>query len=48
MKCPQCDATINGFTGLQEAQAFQKHLKKKHNSSANLLQAVEQRARSGQ
>lgn len=26
MNCPYCQKRIHGFTGLQEAQKFQKHL----------------------
>jgi len=27
MKCPYCTKEIHGFTGLQELQKFQKHLR---------------------
>lgn len=43
-----CNAEIYGMTGLQEAQAFQRHLNKKHRKDADLLEAVEYRAESEQ
>ena len=60
MKCPKpifdkrsnktriCNAEIYGMTGLQEALAFQKHLRKKHKKHVTMMDAVEYRAESGQ
>ena len=60
MKCPEpvfdkrsnktriCNAEIFGMTGLQELQAFQKHLARKHKERLNMLQTLEYRAESGQ
>ena len=60
MKCPEpifdrrnnktriCGAEIYGMTGLQELQAFQKHLRKKHKQVIDLGRALEYRAESGQ
>jgi hypothetical protein len=59
MKCPEiiydkriknfrpCNAEIYGMTGLQEAEKFQKHLRK-HQVYTSLIGAVEKRAESGQ
>lgn len=35
MNCPYCQKRIHGFTGLQEAQKFQKHLNKCRKNPAN-------------
>jgi len=43
-----CNAEIFGMTGLQEVQAFQKHLARKHKERLNMLQTLEYRAESGQ
>ena len=58
MKCPHCDKEVHGMTGLQEIQAYQKHLKKckkflkvdggPHEPHNNMLHALSERAGSGQ
>jgi hypothetical protein len=60
MKCPEpvfdrrskktriCNAEIYGMTGLQELQAFQKHMRKKHKEPMSTMDALEYRAESGQ
>jgi hypothetical protein len=60
MKCPEpifdrrskktriCNAEIWGMTGLQELQAFQKHMRKKHRQPMDMGEALEYRAESGQ
>lgn len=35
MNCPYCEKRVHGFTGLQEAQKFQKHLNKCRKNPAN-------------
>lgn len=37
MKCPHCNKRIFGFTGLLEAQNFQKHLNKCRKNPDNNL-----------
>ena len=37
MNCPYCKRKINGFTGLQEVQKFQKHLNKCKKNPKRLL-----------
>jgi len=37
MKCPYCGKTIFAFTGLQEAQKFQKHLNRCGKNPDNTL-----------
>lgn len=37
MNCPYCNKAIFGFTGLQEAQKFQKHLNKCRNNPDNAV-----------
>jgi hypothetical protein len=60
MKCPEpifdkrsnktriCGAEIYGLTGLQELQAFQRHLAKKHKQGLSFMDTLEYRAESGQ
>lgn len=60
MKCPEpifdrrikktriCNAEIWGMTGLQELQAFQKHLRQKHKQRLSMSEVLEYRAESGQ
>jgi hypothetical protein len=43
-----CNAEIRGMTGLQELNAFQKHLRKKHKKTVDMLEALEYRAESEQ
>jgi len=40
---PKCRATINGWSGLQELQALQRHFEKKHGIVLALDQAAEVR-----
>lgn len=37
MNCPYCKKTVYGLTGLQEAQAFEKHLRKCRKNPNNLV-----------
>jgi len=37
MKCPYCKREINAWTGLQEAQKFEKHLRKCRKSPYNIV-----------
>jgi len=37
MNCPHCSKHIPGFTGLQEAQNFQRHLDKCKKNPANTI-----------
>jgi len=37
MNCPYCKRRINAFTGLQELQKFEKHLRKCRKSPANIV-----------
>jgi hypothetical protein len=37
MNCPYCSKHIPGFTGLQEAQNFQKHLNKCRKNPHNTI-----------
>lgn len=37
MNCPYCDKDIYGLTGLQEIQAFNKHLPKCRKNPANIV-----------
>lgn len=37
MKCPYCNKEIFGWTGLQEAQKFQKHLNRCRKNPANCV-----------
>ncbi len=36
MNCPYCSRRIHGFTGLQEAQKFQRHLRSCRKNPARL------------
>jgi hypothetical protein len=40
MDCPYCEKDIYGMTGLQEAQAFQKHLRKCKKNPNNVVGVV--------
>lgn len=60
MKCPEpvfdkrtkkeraCNAEIYGLTGLQELDAFMKHMRKKHGRHIGMMEAMEIRSESGQ
>lgn len=37
MNCPYCQKRVYGFTGLQEAQAFEKHLRKCRKNPNNIV-----------
>jgi len=37
MNCPYCKKKVLGMTGLQELQAFQKHLRKCRKNPANVV-----------
>lgn len=43
-----CNSEIYGMTGLQELQAYQKHLKAKHKNPVRMDEALVKRAESGQ
>jgi len=38
MNCPYCNKLIHAFTGLQEAQKFQKHLRKCRKYPGNMAE----------
>lgn len=37
MNCPYCQKTINAFTGLQELQKFEKHLRRCRKNPNNIV-----------
>ena len=37
MKCPHCTKDVYGLTGLQEIQAFHKHLRKCRKNPVNIV-----------
>lgn len=37
MNCPYCTKTVYGFTGLQEAKAFEKHLRRCRKNPNNIV-----------
>lgn len=37
MKCPYCERRVRGVTGLQELQAFQKHLPRCRKNPNNIV-----------
>ncbi len=37
MNCPHCKRIVNGLTGLQEAQAFEKHLARCKKNPQNIV-----------
>ena len=43
MNCPYCSKEIYGLTGLQEAQAFEKHLRKCRKNPYNIANSVRKR-----
>ena len=42
MNCPYCGKAINAFTGLQEAQKFQQHLRKCRKYPGNMAEPVQE------
>lgn len=37
MNCPYCNRKVHGWTGLQELQKFNKHLRKCRKNPANIV-----------
>lgn len=37
MKCPYCSKEVNGWTGLQELQKFEKHLRRCRKNPNNMV-----------